>query len=171
MTIKAPVVPVLKRVFHKWSKQRQRLILQTLIFILSYLSYMSYHAAKRPFSVMKSVFSPDCEVSNAFNNTCHPWPPFEKKKTARYLFGLLDFTFLMTYALAMSVTGYIADHTNLRIFLAIGMLLTGLLTSCLGLAYYFQIHSLMFFIVFKRLYCCFPPHLDLFSLVKCTLLQ
>ena len=39
---------------------------------------MSYHAAKRPFSVVKGVLSPDCNVTTV-NNTCHPWHPFDTK--------------------------------------------------------------------------------------------
>lgn len=144
MVMKAPIVGAFRRLFLNWPRQRKLIFCQILVLFLTYLTYMSYHAAKRPFSVMKGVFAPDCNVTKV-NNTCHPWKPFDNKKKSKDLFGMLDCAFLTTYAISMFVSGYIAEHTNLRIYLSIGMVLTGLLTSGIGLAYYFNIHSLAFF--------------------------
>lgn len=45
----------------------------------------------------------------------------------------MDLAFLAAYALGMFVAGHIGDRTDLRIFLAWGMLLSGLFTSLVGM--------------------------------------
>ena len=42
-------------------------------------------------------------------------------------------------------SGYIAEHTNLRVYLSIGMWLTGLLTCLFGMAFFWNIHTTSFF--------------------------
>ena len=54
---------------------------------------------------------------------------------------------LAAYALGMFFAGHAADRADLRIFLAVGMLGSGLLTSMVGMAYFWDIHSMGYFLV------------------------
>lgn len=49
------------------------------------------------------------------------------------LLGQVDLSFLLAYALSMFVSGHIGDRTDLRLFLAAGMVLSGLFTTLFGM--------------------------------------
>eukprot|EP00794_Sanderia_malayensis_P010901 gene10901-12060_t len=114
------------------------------VLVLTFLAYASYHLAKRPVSTVKGTWNPNCTVVKV-NNTCDAWAPFTQRELSKELFGTLDSAFLYSYALAMLFSGYIAEHTSLRIYLGSGMLMTGLFTIAFGMAYFFKIHTLAFF--------------------------
>lgn len=67
--------------------------------------------------------------------------------SASRLLGELDSAFLFAYAGAMFVSGFVAERVNLRYFLAIGMLMSGLFTYLLGIARSYNIHYLSYFVV------------------------
>lgn len=147
---KAPALAFFERWLKDTSHKRRRFFYQFLVFILTFVSYTLYHVNKRPFSVIKSVLSPECNVT-LVNNTCHPWRPLSGHRQDRYLFSILDFTFMMTYSLSLLASGYIAENTNLRIFLSVGMLMTGVTTALFGLARYFAVHSFAYFVIMQIL--------------------
>ena len=147
---KTPAIPLYTFLLREKSPRFKLITYQSLVIGITYLTYMSYHAAKRPFSVVKGELNPNCTIT-AVNNTCDAWPPFTSPTETKDLFGLLDCAFLLTYALSMFVSGYIAEHTNLRIYLSSGMLLTGMLTALFGLGFYLKIHSLYFFFLVQIL--------------------
>ena len=146
----APAGPLYFKCIRNFSQKGKLVWFQAAVLILTYLSYASYHLAKKPFSVVKPKLGPNCTVT-PFNNTCHPWEPFDNPAKVKDLFGLLDCAFLMSYALSMFVSGYIAEHTNLRIYLSSGMILTGLFTAVTGMAYYWKIHSISYFFLVQIL--------------------
>ena len=79
----------------------------------------------------------------------------KNQQEADSLLGLLDTSYLMSYAVFMFVSGMIAERVNLRYFLSIGMITSGLFTILFGLGRYWQIHSLAYYIaiqVFIRKY-------------------
>lgn len=141
----APTVPLYKYLLRNLSQRWKLINYQAAVLILTFMAYTSYHLAKRSFSIVKSELG----CNKTMNNSCEPWPPFDDQKKNKDLFGLLDCAFLMSYALAMFVSGYIAEHTNLRIYLSVGMVLTGVFTGLSGLAYYLNIHSLSFFVLLQ----------------------
>jgi sugar phosphate permease len=57
----------------------------------------------------------------------------------------MDLGYLLAYSLGMFSAGHVADRVDLRVFLAWGMVLGGLMTSLAGLAYYWEIHSFWYF--------------------------
>jgi OPA family glycerol-3-phosphate transporter-like MFS transporter 1/2 len=67
------------------------------------------------------------------------------------MFGSLDSAFLFTYAVGVFISGHIAERVNIRYFLTAGMILTGIFTALFGLAEYWNIHSLTYFIVIQVL--------------------
>ena len=46
-------------------------------------------------------------------------------------------------------SGHIAERTNMRYFLAVGMFLSGVTTILFGFARYWNIHSLAYFIIIQ----------------------
>ena len=73
----------------------------------------------------------------------------QRKQEADNLLGLLDASYLMSYAAFMFVSGTIAERVNLRYFLSIGMVLSGSFTILFGLGKYWTIHSLAYYIVIQ----------------------
>ena len=146
----APFVPVYKQMLKKCSPKRKRLAYQASVLILTYLTYILYHCAKRPISVVKAELAPNCTRYPEANKTCNAWKPFNTENSKEIL-GLLDCAFLMAYALSMFVSGYIAEHTNLRIYLSTGMVTTGLFTCMFGMGYFWNIHQLSYFFLVQIL--------------------
>jgi len=146
----APFVPVYKKLMKDCLPHKKHYIYQALVLILTYITYTCYHAAKRPISVVKGELSPNCTKYPEPNKTCNAWAPFENSNS-KELFGLLDCAFLMSYALSMFISGYIAEHTNLRIYLSTGMVTTGLFTCMFGMGYFWNIHQLSYFFLVQIL--------------------
>lgn len=133
-----------------------------MVLLLTYLAYTSYHLSRRPFSIVKNVLNQNCTevavhlaaknqlVGASNSSTWCDWAPFDEPNS-NSLLGLLDSCFLVTYAFGMFVSGFIAERCHLRYFLAFGMLLSGFFTYALGLTYYYNIHSLTYFIIVQIL--------------------
>lgn len=68
---------------------------------------------------------------------------------ASQLLGEVDSAFLFCYAIAMFGSGFIAERVNLRYFLSLGMLLSGMFTYFVGLAKVYDIHNLWYFIIMQ----------------------
>lgn len=141
---------------------------QSSILILTFLCYFSFHASRRPLSVVKSILNQNCSKLNtpddhlqanssyelqtndsdgSFDHWCD-WKPFDGADS-KSLLSLLDLAFLITYAIFMFVSGYLAERCNLRYFLGFGMILTGLFNYLFGLAHSYEIHSLYYFIAIQ----------------------
>ncbi|XP_025191687.1 glucose-6-phosphate exchanger SLC37A2 isoform X1 [Melanaphis sacchari] len=121
------------------------------VLVLTFITYAAYHASRKPISVVKIVLYQNCsEVTTPapINNTdpdwCN-WAPFNAENHSA-LFGTLDSAFLFAYAIAMFFSGLIAERVNIRIFLTIGMILSGTACSMFGLAHFYNIHSMWYFI-------------------------
>lgn len=78
------------------------------------------------------------------------WPPFNGTQGIHRL-GELDLAFLSSYAIGMFFSGHFADKTDLRVFLAIGMLLSGVFTVAFGCGYWFGVHSFLYFVLVQIL--------------------
>ncbi|KAI7688157.1 Putative glycerol-3-phosphate transporter 5, partial [Sarcoptes scabiei] len=129
-------IPIGIRLFLK-DQYRSLVVYRFLVLILTYLAYASYHLSRRSFSIVKNVLSPHCsnatDKSNVTSFTdldCNGWSPFNRGDSET-LFSFLDSVFLFAYAFGMFFSGFIAERCNLRYFLAMGMLLSGVLNYCL----------------------------------------
>uniref|UniRef100_A0A7N1A037 Major facilitator superfamily (MFS) profile domain-containing protein n=1 Tax=Kalanchoe fedtschenkoi TaxID=63787 RepID=A0A7N1A037_KALFE len=137
---------------------------QAIVLVLTFLAYASYHAARKTTSVVKSALDP---ASTKYGLTFSPlekrpvvtqngglrasgWAPFNGSDGSSLL-GELDVAFLAVYASGMYFAGHIGDRVNLRIFLAIGMIGTGVFTSLFGVGYWANIHSFYYFLVLQML--------------------
>jgi OPA family glycerol-3-phosphate transporter-like MFS transporter 1/2 len=78
------------------------------------------------------------------------WAPFNGPDGTSLL-GELDVAFLAVYAAGMYISGHLGDRMNLRIFLTIGMVGTGVFTALFGLGYWFNIHNFYYFLMLQVL--------------------
>jgi len=176
-----------------------------LVLVLTFLCYMSYHASRKPPSIVKSVLHGTAGAgaggqlggaagggffehagrrlmgtygvfdgsgyANANANahgrvmkkedkkkpkptpTPSPapsptgWAPFNDPENGQALLGDLDVAFLGSYAMGMFVCGHLGDRLDLRVFLTYGMLGSGLMVVLFGGAYFWEIHSMPYFLV------------------------
>ena len=115
---------------------------RALVLVLTFLSYASYHATRKTTSIVKSVLDPKTanhgtlhwpsqlylqELKGPANNTglTSGWAPFNGDGGTALL-GQIDLAFLGVYAIGMFFAGHLGDRVDLRIFLTIGMVGTGL---------------------------------------------
>lgn len=143
---------------------------QAIVLILTFFAYLTYHANRKTASVVKSALdpqSPDVNLQSAFSwrraYSHKPvdvtrnlsvlgsgWAPFNGPDGTELL-GELDVAFLFVYALGMFFSGHVGDRMNLRIFLTIGMVGTGLFTAIFGVGYWANIHVFYFYLIVQML--------------------
>lgn len=130
---------------------------QAIVLIITFLAYASYHAARKTTSIIKSSLDPQSpdnsylQSSKAFSWLLGTgWAPFNKANGTALL-GDLDLAFLFVYAIGMFFSGHIGDRMNLRIFLTIGMIGTGLFTSLFGVGYWANIHIFYYYLIIQML--------------------
>ncbi|XP_076895403.1 putative glycerol-3-phosphate transporter 1 [Bidens hawaiensis] len=131
---------------------------QAIVLIVTFLAYTSYHATRKTTSIIKSALDPQTpdetlqsvsflKRSNALSWVLGSgWAPFDGSN-GTVLLGDLDLAFLFVYAVGMFFSGHIGDRMNLRIFLTIGMVGTGLFTALFGLGYWANVHMFYYYLV------------------------
>ena len=116
------------------------------VLILTFVAYTAYHASRKPLSIVKN--SPgflDCSKGKL----CRSWVTqldHKKEEEAHTILGLLDTAYLVTYAICMFASGFVAERVDLRLFLSTGMVLSGLTTLMFGLAKSMGVHSVWYFV-------------------------
>ncbi|KAH8514034.1 hypothetical protein Peur_057678 [Populus x canadensis] len=122
-----------------------------MVLLITFIAYTSYHASRKPSSIVKSVLDP--EPDKTLN--VHPWPigsvflkdeilgknkykseyigwePFNGKGGTKKL-GLIDVAFLACYSLGMYGAGHLGDTLDLRLFLTSGMIGSGIFVGLFG---------------------------------------
>ncbi|OAY72690.1 putative glycerol-3-phosphate transporter 1 [Ananas comosus] len=122
---------------------------QTIVLVLTFFAYASYHATRKTTSIVKSVLDPETAKlgfahwpSSYYLRTLHRtedkrlgsangWAPFSTADGTALL-GDIDVAFLSIYALGMYFAGHLGDRLDLRILLTTGMVGTGLFTALFG---------------------------------------
>ncbi|KAL5698450.1 hypothetical protein ACHQM5_029483 [Ranunculus cassubicifolius] len=115
---------------------------QTLVLLLTFSAYASFHASRKPPSIVKSILGPEFNTNSSSNHK--GWPPFDGKQGTHRL-GELDLAFLSSYSIGMYFAGHVGDRIDLRVFLGFGMVSSGVMTVVFGLGYWLGIHKLGFF--------------------------
>ncbi|KVI10061.1 putative glycerol-3-phosphate transporter 1 [Cynara cardunculus var. scolymus] len=135
---------------------------QAIVLIVTFLAYASYHASRKTTSIIKSALDPQTpdgtlqsvsflRRSNALSWVLgNGWAPFDGANGTGLL-GDLDLAFLFVYAVGMFCSGHIGDRMNLRIFLTIGMVGTGLFTSLFGFGYWANIHVFYYYLIVQMI--------------------
>ncbi|XP_057968326.1 putative glycerol-3-phosphate transporter 5 [Malania oleifera] len=118
---------------------------QISVLLLTFSAYASFHASRKPSSIVKSVLGPEPDAYSS-NSAAQDtgWPPFDGPRGPHRL-GELDLAFLASYSIGMYFSGHFGDRIDLRIFLVFGMFGSGLLTIAFGLGYWLNVHVLLFF--------------------------
>ncbi|XP_061347106.1 putative glycerol-3-phosphate transporter 5 isoform X2 [Gastrolobium bilobum] len=122
---------------------------QICVLVITFLAYASFHASRKPPSIVKSVLGPtipsnSTQVSNLSSNDTG-WPPFNGTGGTHRL-GELDLAFLISYSIGMYLAGHVGDRIDLRLFLVFGMMGSGLFTLLFGLGYWLDVHVLGYFV-------------------------
>ncbi|XP_015126359.1 glucose-6-phosphate exchanger SLC37A2 isoform X2 [Diachasma alloeum] len=129
------------------------------VLALTYMSYTCYHMSRKPISVVKNVLNLNCStlsppsdiiIDDNNKDTWCDWAPFDTPD-ATALLGTLDSAFLFAYAAAMFLSGFVAERVNLRYFLSLGMLLSGISSYLLGISKPYDIHNLGYFILIQAM--------------------
>ncbi|XP_047973494.1 putative glycerol-3-phosphate transporter 1 [Salvia hispanica] len=138
---------------------------QAIVLIITFFAYLSYHATRKTTSVVKSALdpqSPDVALKSIFFWRREPlqgagnsalgagWAPFNGSDGTALL-GELDVAFLFVYAIGMFFSGHVGDRMDLRIFLTIGMVGTGLFTALYGVGYWASIHLFYYYLIVQML--------------------
>ncbi|XP_022969907.1 putative glycerol-3-phosphate transporter 1 [Cucurbita maxima] len=147
---------------------------QATVLLVTFLAYANYHASRKTTSIIKSALdplSPDggskfnqwntsrsstrrlstrVERTNLWSLSSGGWDPFDAVEGTSLL-GELDLAFLGVYAGGMYFSGQLGDRTDLRIFLTVGMLGTGLFTSLFGVGYWANIHVFCYYLIVQML--------------------
>ncbi|KAJ6388878.1 hypothetical protein OIU77_027264 [Salix suchowensis] len=142
---------------------------QAIVLIVTFLAYASYHAARKTTSIVKSTLDPK---SSEMGLNFVPWrityssEPVERKRFSlklgdgwapfnasdgTALLGELDLAFLAVYAIGMFFSGHIGDRMNLRIFLTIGMVGTGIFTSLFGVGFWANVHNFYYYLIVQMI--------------------
>uniref|UniRef100_UPI00398E3D6A glucose-6-phosphate exchanger SLC37A1 n=1 Tax=Pristiophorus japonicus TaxID=55135 RepID=UPI00398E3D6A len=141
---------------------------RTFTLILTFLLYTAYHLSRKPISIVKSALHMNCSLTNEIelysykehliqaellgkpfsNDTWCNWEPFDKSNY-KQLLGALDYSFLCAYAVGMYVSGILGERLSIRLYLTFGMLSSGLFTTLFGLGYFYNIHSLRYYIIIQ----------------------
>ncbi|KAK6145637.1 hypothetical protein DH2020_022457 [Rehmannia glutinosa] len=122
---------------------------QAIVLIVTFFAYLTYHTTRKTTSIVKTALDPQ---SPDFNPTVlrAGWTPFNGPDGTELL-GDLDVTFLFVYAIGMYFSGHIGDRMDLRIFLTIGMVGTGLFTALFGIGYWANIHNFYYYLIVQML--------------------
>lgn len=142
---------------------------QAIVLIVTFFAYASYHATRKTTSIVKSVLDPQSAATGLTffpfrptnftesngskrlsSNLGDGWAPFNGSDGTSLL-GELDVAFLAVYAFGMYFSGHFGDRCNLRIFLTVGMLGTGLFTSLFGVGYWGNIHNFYYYLVVQMI--------------------
>ena len=157
------------------SQQNKRNFHKFLVLLMTFIAYAAFHMGRRPLAVVKTVLYRDCPAKSfataattngtgaststsstildaTLRQNIHPthpcnWAPFDDPHTAKHLLAYLDSAFLTSYAVCMFFSGIIADRTNLRHFISLGAILSGLCLILFGIAHQFEIHSMIYFLI------------------------
>lgn len=150
---------------------------QAIVLLVTFIAYALFHASRKPPSIVKSVLDPEGSVistlgsghyalpasltpsfeklfyngSAEFNSTENKiaqggWAPFDGK-TGKNRLGEIDVAFLASYAFGMYFAGHLGDRLDLRKFLSVGMMCSGFCVCLFGMARFWDIHRLEYFLL------------------------
>ncbi|XP_057422151.1 putative glycerol-3-phosphate transporter 4 [Lotus japonicus] len=114
-----------------------------MVLFITFIAYVCYHASRKGTGIVKSVL---CPVPN--RTKIHGWSPFNGPEGTSKL-GEIDVAFLACYSLGMYVAGHLGDTLDLRLFLTVGMMGSGVFVGLFGMGYFWNVHEFWFFLVMQ----------------------
>lgn len=148
----------------EWSMTTYRYV----VLLVTFIAYTSYHASRKPSSIVKSVLDPEPKkVANSYpwplgevfvkrewvgsdlmRSTKKGWAPFNGEDGTSKL-GEIDVAFLACYSLGMYVAGHLGDRLDLRLFLTTGMIGSGIFVGLFGMGYFWKVHAFWFYLAMQ----------------------
>ncbi|KAF5188674.1 Glycerol-3-phosphate transporter protein [Thalictrum thalictroides] len=142
---------------------------QAIVIVVTFFAYASYHVTRKTMSIVKSSLDPEASQLNSIMSFSHwpkknfltateesqgsgifrkGWAPFDGSDGTSVL-GEIDLAFLSVYSLGLFISGHLGDRLDLRVFLSVGMVGTGLFTLLFGFGYWLNIHSFYYFLIIQ----------------------
>ncbi|KAL7674293.1 hypothetical protein ACOME3_000571 [Neoechinorhynchus agilis] len=121
---------------------RPSLLRRTIVFVSTYICYLSLHSARKSYSNLKSAFisvwTPDNKnasivqtlkwhIKASGNETL-----FDNEAQAEMFLGILDALFLLMYSIFLFISGYLGDKFNRKLVLSIGIVGSSICTLLFG---------------------------------------
>ena len=116
------------------SARRKRIFMQTMIFVLTYITYSCLHFAREGWSIIK----PDVEDNQ------EPGLGWKGSNKA----GIVDFFFLFSYSFGLFISGFLGDNYPIRIILPIGFLVVSGMIIMISFGGTWGITSVYYYIIF-----------------------
>ncbi|ESW27699.1 hypothetical protein PHAVU_003G224300 [Phaseolus vulgaris] len=110
-----------------------------MVLFITFLAYACYHASRKPTGIVKSVLCPEHKVES------EGWIPFNGHDGTSKL-GEIDVAFLACYSIGMYTAGHLGDTLDLRLFLASGMVGSGIFVGLFGMGYFWNVHNFWFYL-------------------------
>ncbi|KAI5077420.1 hypothetical protein GOP47_0007244 [Adiantum capillus-veneris] len=161
------------------STESRAQIYRASVLLLTFVAYALLHASRKPPSVAKNVLaSSDSLHSSLYITNSSPsltwplnmmyqrrlplnltqsrpslksgWAPFDGT-SGTALLGDVDVAFLASYSIGMYIAGHLGDRLDLRWFLSGGMVGSGMIVCLFGLAYWWNVHWLGYFLIVQIL--------------------
>nr|KYP51515.1 Sugar phosphate exchanger 2 [Cajanus cajan] len=107
------------------------------VLLITFVAYACYHASRKPTGIVKSVLSKG-------------WSPFNGAHGTSKL-GEIDVAFLACYAIGMYVAGHLGDRMDLRLFLATGMLGSGIFVGLFGMGSFWNVHGFWYYLLMQMM--------------------
>lgn len=126
----------------EWSLQTYRY----LVLLVTFIAYVCYHASRKPTGIVKSVLCPDAIKKAKYSG----WAPFNGPNGVSKL-GEIDVAFLACYSLGMYVAGHLGDSLDLRLFLTMGMIGSGIFVGLFGMGYFMNVHEFWFYLLMQMI--------------------
>lgn len=163
-----PGISLIRRIRGKdWSFKTYRYV----VLFVTFVAYTSYHASRKPSSIVKSVLDPQSNANVTSLSGLWPmgdlfvgrefvdglekskgkgWEPFNGKDGTKKL-GEIDVAFLACYSMGMYVAGHLGDSLDLRLFLTSGMIGSGIFVGLSGMGYFWNIHEFWFYLAMQMI--------------------
>lgn len=142
-----------------------------VVLLVTFIAYASYHASRKPTSIVKSVLYPEPDRNSSSFPVPWPvgavfvkdemsggdfqgwfrskgWAPFNEADGTSKL-GEIDVAFLACYSLGMYVAGHLGDRLDLRLFLTSGMIGSGFFVALFGMGYFWNVHAFSFYLAMQ----------------------
>lgn len=131
-----------------WNLQTYRYI----VLLVTFIAYTCYHATRKPTGIVKSVLCPYPNTKKHVTNkvVTHGWSPFDGPEGTSKL-GEIDVAFLACYSIGMYIAGHLGDTLDLRLFLTIGMMGSGIFVGLFGMGYFWNVHEFWFYLAMQML--------------------
>ncbi len=111
-----------------------------LTLLVTYFANAFLHMARKPISVVQAELF-ECEGNCSSAST-----DFDTGEDKVWFVSCLDSSFLFPFAVCTFFSGWIADRVDMRRFLALGLVLSGLATALFGLGRVWRIHHAAFYL-------------------------